>query len=56
MLSIAQANIDKFRLLLETEAELTKRALLTRLLDEQTKELVQEQAELTAARAETKKA
>ena len=32
---IAQANIDKFKLLLETETDLTKRAMILRLLLEQ---------------------
>ena len=32
---IIQANIDRFKLLLETETELTKRAMIIRLLAEE---------------------
>jgi hypothetical protein len=32
---IIQANIDRFKLLLETETDLTKKAVLTRLLAEE---------------------
>lgn len=35
MHTIAQANIDKFKLLLETETDPTKRAMIRRLLAEQ---------------------
>ena len=35
MLRIVQANIDRFKLLLETEADPTKRAMLIRLLAEE---------------------
>lgn len=35
MLSIEQANIDRFTLLLETETEPTKRAMILRLLAEE---------------------
>ncbi len=38
MRRIVQANIDKFKRLLETETDPTKRALLVRLLAEQEKQ------------------
>jgi hypothetical protein len=44
---IMQANIDKFTLLLETETEPTKRAMLVRLLGEEKAKL----KELTMAEA-----
>ena len=39
MKRIIQANIDRFKLMLETEADPTKRAVLFRLLGEQEAEL-----------------
>ena len=39
MNKIAQANIDRFKLLLETETDSTKRAMLFRLLAEHESEL-----------------
>ena len=49
MLSIPQANIDKFKLLLETEADPTQRTLITRLLAEQTELLAEEQLKAATA-------
>ena len=48
---IVQANIDKFKKLLETEADPTKRAMLLRLLAEQ-----EEQKRELAMNPEAKKA
>jgi hypothetical protein len=39
MLSIAQANIDRYKLLLETETDPTKRAMIIRLLAEEQEKL-----------------
>ena len=54
MLSIPQANIDKFKLLLETETDATKRALIIRLIGEQREQLAQERPK--PVMPETKKA
>jgi hypothetical protein len=50
MKRIVQANIDRYELLLETESEPTKRAMIIRLLAEEMDKLK------TARRAEAKQA
>jgi len=55
MHGIAKANIDRFNLLLETEADPTKRAMIMRLLAEEKMRLLAEEkarAESLARRAQ----
>ena len=49
MREIIQANIDRFKEMLETETETTKRAMLTRLLAEEEEKLVREPKNTKAA-------